>query len=59
VTRQDAGAASGQQVYPPLTRCVCGELITVHMFDSKGRRAACSYSNCRSCPGFTEEESES
>jgi hypothetical protein len=47
---------SGQQVYPPLTRCVCGELITVHTFDTKGQRAACSYSNCRTCPGFTEKE---
>lgn len=47
---------SGAQTYPPLTRCVCGELSSVHVPDSNGVRKACSYSNCKdNCKKFTEE----
>lgn len=54
VSRQDPGAASGQQVYPPLTRCVCGDLVTLHGLSESGKRTSCSSSNC-ACKTFTEE----
>lgn len=41
----DLQAATGQQPYEP-TRCECGELVTVHAFNTKGQRAACSSSTC-------------
>lgn len=41
----DLQAATGQQPYEP-ARCECGELVTVHAFNTKGQRAACSGSTC-------------
>lgn len=48
MTAVDPGAATGQQPYEP-TRCTCGDLVTLHAFNGKGMRAACSSSRsaCR------------
>lgn len=51
----DPGAASGQQVYVPMKRCTCRDLVTLHKpHDVTKARGACSNSNCN-CRKFTEE----
>jgi len=45
VSVQDPGAATGQQPYEP-TRCGCKHLVTLHVINGKGQRAACSSSRC-------------
>lgn len=52
MSRQDPGAATGQQPYEP-TRCTCGCLVTLHKPNDAGVRGACSNSNCR-CRTFAE-----
>jgi hypothetical protein len=50
----DPGAATGQQPYEP-GRCECGELVTLHVINAKGQRAACSASTC-ACRRFVAAE---
>lgn len=38
---KDPGAATGQMPYEP-TRCECGHLVTLHVINTKGQRAACT-----------------
>lgn len=45
MSRQDPGAATGQQPYEP-GRCTCEHLVTLHAINGKGQRAACSASTC-------------
>jgi hypothetical protein len=45
VTAQDPGAATGQQPYEP-TFCECTHRVTLHAFNTRGMRAACSSSRC-------------
>lgn len=55
MSRQDPGAATGQQAYRPLLRCTCSCLSTLHKpHDVTAVRGACSNSNC-ACKTFTEE----
>lgn len=55
MSRQDPGAASGQQTYPPMLRCTCGCLEALHNLSDAGKRTGCSSSNCP-CKAFTEED---
>lgn len=48
----DPGAATGMIPYLP-SRCVCGDLSTLHVINGKGERAACSSSLC-DCRRFAE-----
>lgn len=57
MSREDPGAASGQQVYPPLKRCTCRDLVTLHNLSDAGVRTACSNSNC-DCRRFAEAEED-
>jgi hypothetical protein len=50
----DQGAATGQMPYEP-GRCECGQLVTLHVINDKGQRAACSDSNC-GCRRFVAAE---
>jgi hypothetical protein len=50
----DPGAATGQQPYEP-GRCKCGQLVTLHVINAKGQRAACSASTC-ACRRFVAAE---
>lgn len=50
----DQGAATGQQPYEP-ARCECTHLVTFHVINGKGQRAACSDSNCP-CRRFVAAE---
>lgn len=51
MSAQDPGAASGQQTYPPLLRCACRCLETLHNLTESGRRTSCSSSRC-TCRAF-------
>jgi len=53
VSAHDPGAANGQQTYPPMLRCVCGDLDVLHNLSTVGKRTGCSNSNC-DCRAFTE-----
>lgn len=55
MTRQDPGAATGTQAYPPEQRCECGELWEVHAPGDP--RGACSYSECN-CRRFVERPAD-
>lgn len=41
----DGQESRGDMPYEP-TRCECGHLVTLHAFNTKGQRAACSASTC-------------
>lgn len=41
----DGQASWGQTPYEP-GRCECKHLVTLHAFNTKGQRAACSGSTC-------------
>jgi len=56
VSRQDPGAATGQQPYEP-TRCTCGCLSTLHKLSDAGVRVGCSNSNC-ACKALVEVAAE-
>lgn len=50
----DQAAVTGRQPYEP-GRCECGHLVTLHVINTKGQRAACSDSNC-GCRRFVAAE---
>ena len=41
----DGQESRGDMPYEP-GRCECGQLVTLHVINSKGQPAACSDSNC-------------
>jgi len=53
---RDQGAAAGQQTYPPIGRCTCRHLETLHAISEKTKkREACSNSAC-GCRRYAAEE---
>jgi hypothetical protein len=53
----DGQASFGQQPYEP-GRCRCGDLVTLHVINGKGQRAACSDPLC-TCARFVAAEAVS
>lgn len=41
----DGQESRGDMPYEP-GRCECGQLVTLHVINAEGQRAACSDSNC-------------
>lgn len=57
MSREDPAAATGQMPYEP-NYCECAHLVTLHAFNTKGQRAACSASTC-DCRRFAGESRSS
>lgn len=50
----DGQESRGDMPYEP-GRCECGDLVTFHVINGKGQRAACSRSDC-ACRRYVAEE---
>lgn len=53
MSRQDSGAAAGQQAYKPMKYCTCGDLEVMHALSESGQRTSCTSSLCV-CKRFLE-----